>query len=488
MSDQPIDILLIGLGAVGTIYSWILSQNKNVQVTAIARSSYEEMNAKGIEIRSDKFGHFHAWKPYRLVKDTAEANDRAYKYIIVTTKALPDILPTASILAPFLESNLNQSVDLEDGPTVVLIQNGIGIEHGLQTAYPQVPIISVVAWIGANLHAGPLVTHGMMEKLIMGLYLGEGGDAASDLVAVEDDFADPAGYRGPGGSERREEGVRRTKFFAELLTNGGGCVEVFDDIQPKRYEKNIWNAAWSSMCALSRCTVSSAVAPAVLPYTLPVIRRTMLEVMYVARAWGYQEDALPLKAVDEAIKITIKNYQKKSGIPETPATPSARADAFGSIGGYGFPTGPEDDDDRSAAIDFKPSMLLDVEAGRPCELEPIIGSLLDRARAKGVATPRLDVAYSTLKIHQELATQRYAASPDYQQHIQNWLTRPPNVAGLGAAGRQAWEKAVRKSGLSGSQVASVHMAGGKDKIPGKPIHEDVASQDWGTAGFRSALD
>ena len=51
---------------------------------------------------------------------------------------------------------------------MVLIQNGLGIEHALQVAYPQVPIISVVAWIGANLHPGPLVTHGIMEKLIMG--------------------------------------------------------------------------------------------------------------------------------------------------------------------------------------------------------------------------------------------------------------------------------------------------------------------------------
>jgi len=146
-----------------------------------------------------------------------------------------------------------------------------------------------------------------------------------------------------------------------------------------------------------------------------------------------------------AIKITIKNYQKQTGIPDTPATPSARADAFGSIGGYGFPTGPEDSDDRSATLDFKPSMLLDVEAGRPCELEPIIGSLLDRARAKGVPTPRLDIAYATLKIHQEQATQRYAQSPDYQRHIQSWLTRPPNVAGLGTAGRQAWEKVSRST-------------------------------------------
>ncbi|GAA5918314.1 hypothetical protein JCM1841_002167 [Sporobolomyces salmonicolor] len=476
MSD-PVDILIIGFGAVGTIYGYILSQNEHVRVTAIARSSYADMNQNGIRIESEKFGIIDNWRPYRLVQDTAEANDRAYKYIIVSTKCLPDLLPTASILAPFLEEEQNQSIDLEDGPTVVLIQNGIGIEHGLQSAYPQVPIISVVAWIGANLKPGPRVTHGMLEKLIMGLYLGEGGDSPYGLENVEDDYADPAGYRGPGGEERRKEGARRTNAFADLLKNGGGCAEVVEDIQPKRYEKTVWNAAWSSMCTLSRATVSACVEPSVLPYTLPVVRRTMLEVIYVARAWGYHEDVLPLKCVDDAIKVTIKNYQRTSGgVPETPGTPGMRADAFGSLG-YGFPTESDDiDDSLESTVQFKPSMLLDVEAGRPCELEPIIGSLLDRARAKGVATPRLDMAYSALKVHQEMAVQKYAQSETYQTHIQNWITRVPNVAGLGAAGRQAWEKAVRRAQLAGHQAASVGMAGGKDKIPGKPIQISVGDE------------
>jgi len=58
-----------------------------------------------------------------------------------------------------------------------------------------------------------------------------------DLSCFADDYADPAGYRGPGGQERREEGVRRTEFFAELLQKGGGAVEVYEDIQPKRRVK-----------------------------------------------------------------------------------------------------------------------------------------------------------------------------------------------------------------------------------------------------------
>lgn len=60
------------------------------------------------------------------------------------------------------------------------------------------------------------------------------------------------------------------------------------------------DAAFSSMCAMSRRPVSEVVSPASLPYTLPVVRRTMLEVIYVARAWGITEEQLPLKTVDDS--------------------------------------------------------------------------------------------------------------------------------------------------------------------------------------------
>ncbi|KWU46631.1 ApbA-domain-containing protein [Rhodotorula sp. JG-1b] len=442
---MTIDVLVIGMGAVGTVYGYVLSQNSNVQVTAIARSSYDAMK-DGIHLKSDKFGD-HLFKPYRIVKDAEEANDRPYKYILCAMKCLPDLLPTASILAPFLESkhaDTSTSVDLEDGPTVVLLQNGVGIEVPLAHAYPHVPIISSVVWVGANLLPGGVVTHGSLEQLIMGLFTGEGGDPSGAAEHVESEFADPHGYRQqPDGPARLEEGRRRTQAFGDLINNGGGCAVVVDEIQPKRYEKNLWNAAFSSMCAMSRRPVSEVVSPASLPYTLPVVRRTMLEVIYVARAWGITEEQLPLKTVDDTITLTIRNYQRKSESPGTAADAAA---------------------DTEATLNFKPSMLLDVEAGRPAELEPILGSLLDRARAKGVPTPRLDVAYAVLKCHQAQAVEAHAQTPQYQEHIRKWLARKPTVGGLGTAGRKAWDQAIKRAGLS-----DAGFGGGKDKIPGKPV-------------------
>lgn len=113
----------------------------------------------------------------------------------------------------------------------------------------------------------------MLEKLVMGLvssptvnsynrishyanlfmqYLGEGINSPANPLAPEevisDLFSDPAGYKSAGGEARLVKGWSQVRLFESLLKAGGGEVEVVADIQPKRYEKNVWNAAWSSLC------------------------------------------------------------------------------------------------------------------------------------------------------------------------------------------------------------------------------------------------
>lgn len=136
--------------------------------------------------------------------------------------------------------------------------------------------------------------------------------------------------------------------------------------------------------------------------------------------------------------------------------------------GYGFPDG--DVSAIDSTINFKPSMLLDVENGRPCELEPLIGSLLERARARGVPTPRLDLVYASLKIHQDAVVRQYSESATHKAHIQDWLRRRPAVGGAGLEGRRAWEKAVRASEqASFGERVKVEMARGREKLAGRGV-------------------
>lgn len=78
------------------------------------------------------------------LQDAKEANDRPYKFIVMSNKCIPDLLPASEILAPFLDGPhaKRSSGDLSSGPTVALIQNGIGLEHPIQVAYRELSSLS----------------------------------------------------------------------------------------------------------------------------------------------------------------------------------------------------------------------------------------------------------------------------------------------------------------------------------------------------------
>ncbi|MBW0462901.1 hypothetical protein O181_002616 [Austropuccinia psidii MF-1] len=503
MDSQPFDVLLIGLGAVGGIYAYVLEKSMKCRVTAIARSLYHPIKTHGLNIKSKKYGETKNWRPYRLTQTAQEAADRNYRFIINCVKCLPDVEPPSNILAPFIASHQKISGN-NHSPTVVLIQNGIGIEQPIAEAFPSTHIISCVAWIGANLktsssaspndpQTGPVLEHGVLDQLIMGIYQGEG--FAPDYLYNPDEpnvkssnrfvegllTPDGSPLEGPDRQERLQRGHEEVAFFADLIRAGGGNPEIKENIQPTRWIKNLWNGAFSTTCTLSRSAVAPLIAPEVLPYTLPVIRRTMLEILYVGRALGYSESDLPAKAVDEAIQLTIQNYQVK---PKVALQVDGSAGADNAI---------EDDDedeeeDRKdenplSVPSFKPSMLIDLENNRPMELEPIVGAVLDRARSKAIETPRLDLIYSVLKVSQEQAVQTHVAklkTQEQEKHRHFWAMRKPSVGGSGTSdSRQAWLDEVRRREGLGQTFDSANRLGHLplnssmpskvNKVTGKPI-------------------
>lgn len=51
---------------------------------------------------------------------------------------------------------------------------------------------------------------------------------------------------------------------------------------------------------------------------------------------------------------------------------------------------------------FKPSMLVDLEAARPMEVEVIVGSIVRRARDAGIEVPKLEEIYASLRALQKI--------------------------------------------------------------------------------------
>lgn len=119
---------------------------------------------------------------------------------------------------------------------------------------------------------------------------------------------------------------------------------------------------------MARKPVSVILADESLAATSDAVRKIMLEVLSVARACGYGEEQFPSDSVDKVFELT--HSQAPSLLkPGQPANLKA---------------------------DFKPSLLVDLEANRPFELSPIIGNVISKAHANNVDVPRLELIYAAL--------------------------------------------------------------------------------------------
>ncbi|PWZ02742.1 6-phosphogluconate dehydrogenase C-terminal domain-like protein [Testicularia cyperi] len=359
----PAEVLCIGFGALGTIYSYLLSQG-GAQVTAVARSNYSTLSSDGIHISSAKYGEVPGWKPHRVIREVEpeKAADTSYDFVLCTFKNVPDLKPASSIIRPFLKKVAPGSGGKL--PTIVLLQNGVGIEEEVQRNLVECEeplakgVVSVIAWIGANLvDGGTKVTHGALERLEMGVY------ASSKAEVAEN------GIRIPSAEEQAE-----LDRFASIYAAGGGTGKVVDDIESIRWQKVLWNASWGGLSTLSRQPVNALLQEETLHYSAGVVRRIMLEIMYVARSCGIGESRFPAAAIDQAFNITL-NTTTIPGVAEP------------GKGG-------------ALAPNFKPSILLDLEYNRPMEMEPIIGNIVAFARKNNVDTPRLDLILAALKPNQ----------------------------------------------------------------------------------------
>jgi 2-dehydropantoate 2-reductase len=105
------------------------------------------------------------------------------------------------------------------------------------------------------------------------------------------------------------------------------------------------NAAYSSLCTVSRATVGELLAELSVELVNATIKEIMDEVILVARTSGIHTGRL---LEDEAVDIIR----------------------------------------RTKPSDFKPSMLVDLEAERPIEVEVILGEVVRKAAEVGAPVPR----------------------------------------------------------------------------------------------------
>ncbi|KAG0224995.1 hypothetical protein BGW42_004727 [Actinomortierella wolfii] len=236
--------------------------------------------------------------PHVLVKAVPA---ETYDYIIVCMKVLPTVYNIADIIEPAVKASPNASI--------VLIQNGIGIEEPIQERFPNNPVLSAVAYIGVTQNKLGVVYHsGPVQRLIVGLYKPVDG----------------------------VDGQLALNKFGDLCKEGGLDTIVADDIQNYRWQKLVWNAAMNPICIVSGLWTVSAVLNDEKWEKIAV--KAKQEITALAEALGY---TMPQTLVNVSMTTS-----------------------------------------RRLADGYKASMIVDLEAGRPIELEAIITNPIRIAEEK----------------------------------------------------------------------------------------------------------
>ncbi|KAI8205630.1 hypothetical protein K4K52_004111 [Colletotrichum sp. SAR 10_76] len=309
-TEKQTEVLLYGLGAIGSFYAFILSRVPAVRLTVVARSNYDAVKANGIILKSENHGE-HTIRPYKVVKTAAEA-DAKFDYIVCAHKAITqDVVPAQ--IAPAVD---------EKRSTIVIIQNGVGNEVPFRSAFPHATIISCVTWTGASQPQPGNIIHTKSEDMQIGLY--------------------------PNDADQSVE-KQRLDEFAAFLTEGKTVFQVVPNIQVQRWEKVVWNAAWNSLTTLTLLDTHSWLSSS--DGATPLTRRLMTEVIDVAKGCNVPID---YDLIDKLINKIL---------------------AMHPIGS---------------------SMQADYKAGRPMEVDIILGYPYRKGKELGISTPTLDTIYIIL--------------------------------------------------------------------------------------------
>lgn len=316
-------ILCVGMGGVGVIASYTLQQKDNVEVTAVIRSDYDTVTTSGYTISSIDYGGrrengdpdeaSHAvvgFRPQHIYKSLAGVDNGPFDYIIVTTKVLPaasnNVWDEIAAHQRLLKPGKNTSV--------VLVQNGFGIDAAWSRLKDDVNLISGVSYISSVNTKGTITQFGH-DDVTFGLFDARGSPEA--LAALQ--------------------------TFLDLYSNGINSVRIDHNVRFTRWRKLLYNGSFNTVCCLTDMDCGKVFEMKPQGIVDAVFRPLMSEIVTVANAdlrrfdYGEYTQYLEQAHIDKIIDFTEADDAKQN---------------------------------------YQPSMLVDSRHHRPIELEAIVGSML----------------------------------------------------------------------------------------------------------------
>lgn len=153
-SSDKSRVLLVGMGAVGTMAAYALEAGGKAEVTAVLRSNYDVVREKGFSIDSIEHGlGIKGFRPTHITKtvpNVAAEGLRPFDHIFVATKNVPDVSPTVvDIIQPAVSP----------ATTIILFQNGLNIEKPVLERFSSNSVLSGISLIGANETSHGVIKH-----------------------------------------------------------------------------------------------------------------------------------------------------------------------------------------------------------------------------------------------------------------------------------------------------------------------------------------
>ena len=168
----------------------------------MCRSNYTAIKAQGVRLQTRNFGEY-TFQPENIFPSISAAGGQEWDYVVVTTKALPDMSDDSETVVPTV------------GPrtAIVLIQNGVGVEEPYRRRFEGNVILSAVTVVSAEQVEPGVVVQNRWTRISVG-----------------------PSTNGTGINESNA----KTRDFVELLKQGGiKDAEIYDEkgLQQVRWHK-----------------------------------------------------------------------------------------------------------------------------------------------------------------------------------------------------------------------------------------------------------
>jgi 2-dehydropantoate 2-reductase len=276
---MPTQILIVGAGAIGAFYASRLDVVPDVAVSVICRSNYSAVRSHGFKITSPQYGDY-TFTPANTFANPADArkSNIQWDYIVVSTKALPDVSDDSAILEGLVG----------DKTAIVLIQNGLGVEEPYTTRFPNAAICSAVTIASCAQPSHGQIKHNRWTRITSGPYLPHldtGNPQASDARITEQNDA-----------------------FIALLKEGGikdSQSYTHAKLQLVRWHKIAINASMNPSSVLTLCSSNNAMS---LDPELQIhLKGVMQEILDTAPKILGQPMPSEFATPDQIIRSTIRN-------------------------------------------------------------------------------------------------------------------------------------------------------------------------------------